>query len=580
VPGGPEQARTSRREAERCESHVVDADFESTVTQADAFASVLHDAGVREIFTLCGNHLLDAYRALVDRGITLIGVRSEGAAITAADGYARATKRLGVALVTGGPGHTNAITGLAGANSSGSPVLLLSGAPPAGRPGAGAHQELDQVSPVRSLCKWAAQVDERASLVPMLRAAIAAATRMPAGPAHLSVPASFLAGPAAEPSPAARGPVPPAPHAEGTVVSAGWVGERLAGASRPAAVVGAGAYFEDTEAAIAQFCRDHAIPVFTMDCARGAIPDDNELCFGYPDEPMNPAAAALRQSDLVLLFGHRVDFRFGFGAVFDPAAQIIEVSHDPRQLGVADERTFSVPGPTGVVLAELGARLKDTSRRFAGWLATVQASVPVAAAEYEISGHESTPFDPGTVARVIRDAISPEASVALDAGDFVQWCRALLTPGGSGQWLRAGRMSTCGSGLPLAVGAAVGRRAPVIAIVGDGSMGYHVAELETMARRGLPVLVIVGSNQAWGLELNLQNSLFDPSYGEVSRLGPVDYAAIAAGFGVESFQVSGLSMLAEQVRRFCRDPHPMLIDLPVTLEPSPLTQSIIAHGGV
>jgi acetolactate synthase-1/2/3 large subunit len=558
----------------------VDANDTTAATQADAFAGALYDAGVREIFTLCGNHLLDAYRALVDRGITLIGVRSEGAAITAADGYARATKRLGVALVTGGPGHTNALTGLAGADAAGTPVLLLSGAPPAGRAGAGAHQELDQVTPMRSVCKWAAQVDRAEALVPLLRAAIAAATSMAAGPAHLSVPVNFFAGPAAagqdEHRDGADGLAPVTGRANGPVMDTDWLRGRLDGAARPVAVVGAGAYFEDAEAAIAEFCRNNAIPVFTMDCARGAIPDDNELCFGYPDEPMNPVAAALGKADLVLLFGHRVDFRFGFGTVFDPSATIVEVSHDPRQLGVVDERTVSVPGPVGKVLVQLGGK----PRRFAPWLATVQATVRADDDAGQIPDDATAPFDPGAVARVIRSAATTEVSVAMDAGDFVQWCRALFIPHGSGQWLRTGRMSTCGSGLPLALGGAVGRRAPVIAITGDGSLGYHVAELETIARLNLPVLCIVGTNQAWGLELNLQNSMFGPAYGEVSRLGDVDYAAIAAGFGVASSRVSSLSELAEQVDGFCRDPRPMLIDVPVTLEPSPLTKSIIANGGI
>lgn len=584
----------------------MNANDTAVATQADAFAGALDDAGVREIFTLCGNHLLDAYRALVDRGISLIGVRSEGAAITAADGYARATKRLGVALVTGGPGHTNAITGLAGADAAGTPVLLLSGAPPAGHKGAGAHQELDQLASVRSLCKWAAEVDSAEALVPMLRAAIAAATATAAGPAHLSVPANFLAGPAVRQEDQPRGkdgidgmvPVTgrPAGRPSGRTMDAEWLRARLEAASRPVAVVGAGAYFENAETSIAEFCRDHAIPVFTMDCARGAIPDDNELCFGYPDEPMNPAAAALRKADLVLLFGHRVDFRFGFGSVFDPSAWIVEISHDPRQLGVVGDRTVSVPGPVTEVLAQIGGNPvggTSPSRRFAPWLATVRAaaqSAAQAAAQAAahaaangaggIPGDAAPPFDPAAVARVIQAETTPEVSVALDAGDFVQWCRALLTPRGSGQWLRTGRMSTCGSGLPLAMGGAVGRRAPVIAITGDGSLGYHVAELETMARLNLPVLCVVGANQAWGLELNLQNSMFGPAYGEVSRLGTVDYAAIAAGFGVASARATSLEALAEQVRGFCRDPRPMLIEVPVTLEPSPLTKSIIANGGV
>lgn len=553
--------------------------------QADVLAELLFEAGVRDIFTLCGNHLLDAYRALVDRGITLVGVRSEGAAVAAADGYARSTRRLGVALVTGGPGHTNGITALVTAHTASSPVLLLSGSSDTRHRGGGAHQEIDQVAGVAAYTKWADEVASAEQLVPMLAEAIKQARTTPTGATHLSLPLNVLAARAAgqettaEVGPALSVQQPPDPApADVTAMAA-----VLAAAQRPIALLGAGAYFEQAEHAVAEFCAARCIPVFTLDSARGALPDDDEWCFGYPDPEMNPAAAVVAQADAVLLFGHRLDFRFGYGGSFASTARIVEINPDPAALGVVDERVLQVPGATALVLAQVLAGL-SAENVAGGWIDSIRASNTPVEAERRHSVHPvdqaDGALDPEAVAEVLRAHIPHAASVAFDSGDFVQWCRAILAASGPGQWLRPGRMSTCGEGLPLAVGAAVGRAKPSVVIVGDGSLGYHVAELETAARYALPLLCVVGNNQAWGLELNLQNAMYAERYAEVSTLGAVDYPAVAAGFGIEGYHARSLAQLAQHVDDFAARPRPMLVEVPVTLRPSPVTRAIIERGSV
>lgn len=549
--------------------------------QADVFADVLHDAGVEDVFTLCGNHLLDAYRALVDRGINLVGVRSEGAAVMAADGYARATRRLGVALVTGGPGHTNGVTGLATAQTSSSPVLLVSGSSDVGHRGDGAHQELDQVAGVAAYTKWAGEALTPAGFAGRIADAIVSARSAPTGATHLSVPLDVMGAPAGDvdveavlrEAEAAHGAAPADPEQTARFV------EILTTAERPVLLFGAGAYFERAEEAIAEFGRTLSVPIFTLDSARGVVPDDDLWNFGYPDPEMNPKATAIADADVVVLCGHRIDFRFRYGGSFPAAKHIVEINPDPQQLGAVQDNAVQVPGSTAGVLGLARQQVPGSAVR-QEWLRAVRgllrrADVDIADVE---DGGEA--LDPEAVARVLRDHLPASASVALDSGDFVQWCRAVLRAAGPGQWLRPGRMSTCGAGLPLALGAAIGRRQPSVVVVGDGSLGYHVAELETAARYGLPLLCVVGDNQAWGLELNLQNAMYDERYGEVSTLSQVDYPAIAAGFGVEGHHVPDLGVLAELVDDFAHRPRPLLIEVPITLRPSPVTRAIIERGSV
>lgn len=548
--------------------------------QSDVFAEVLYAAGARDVFTLCGNHLLDAYRALVDRDINLIGVRSEAAAVFAADGYARATRRLGVALVTGGPGHTNGLTGLATAHAANSPVLLVSGSSDTRHRGGGAHQELDQVAGAAPYAKWAQEAGTPDGLAGCVAEAVVSARGAPSGAVHLSIPLDVFAAPAGEVDAAAVLAQAHTEHAAPTVdpQEVARLVELVDVAQRPVLLFGGAAYFEHADEAVGAFGSALSIPIFTLDSARGAITDDGELCFGYPDPEMNPAAAMIADADLVVLCGHRVDFRFRYGAAFADTARIVEINPDSRQPGIVDDRVVLVRGATGDVLEKAQQQLAPSTARQT-WLASVRESTgdarPAPAAE---PGEHA--LDPEAVARVLRDHLPAAASVALDSGDFVQWCRAVLRAPGPGQWLRPGRMSTCGAGLPLGVGAAVGRGRPSVVVVGDGSLGYHVAELETAARLELPLLCIVGDNHAWGLELNLQNAMYAERYGRVSMLSEVDHVAVASGFGVEAHHVASLERLAELVGDFSRLPRPMLLEVPVTLRPSPVTQAIIERGSV
>jgi acetolactate synthase-1/2/3 large subunit len=140
-------------------------------------------------------------------------------------------------------------------------------------------------------------------------------------------------------------------------------------------------------------------------------------------------------------------------------------------------------------------------------------------------------------------------------------------------------MSTCGSALPLAIGAAVATGGPVLAVVGDGSLGYHVSEFETISRLNLPVVCVVGNNHAWGLEYNLQAALYGSEYVVASRLGEVHFASVASAMGVRSYSVATLNELELRVRESLADAVPTLIEVQVTLAPSPLTQAVINKDG-
>jgi acetolactate synthase I/II/III large subunit len=546
---------------------------------ADAIADVLIERRVDVVFTLCGNHLLPLYRALVDRGVRLLDTRTEASAVFAADGYARTSRRPGVALVTGGPGFTNGLTGLVTAHTAGSPVLLLSGASELARRGAGLHQEIDQVAPARTLAKFSAEATSADDVGALVRDALATSAASPSGAGSLVLPLDVLEGETASPRVGAR--VALTAESDLDDASLAIATSALNEARRPLMIVGQGAYWSRAEDAVAEYCHRASVPILTMDVARGSVPEDGQMCFGYPDTNLRRIGDLIGDADTVVVLGRPIDHRFGRAGDLFGTARIVVVGADPALPGHrgADVTCVAMPVPEFVKAIDGHIRPNLISER-TEWLERLRHAYQASALRRADQPGPGAPLDPGAVAWAIDDVVPPDTAISLDSGDFVQWCRAIVRARGTGKWLRSGRMSTCGSGLPMAIGAAVASRSTVLAVTGDGSLGYGIADLETIARHDLPVVCVVGNNQAWGLEYNLQDQLYGPSYRVASQLGRVDFAAVARGFGVDALTVSSIEEFRAALAEGLAGSRPMLVEVPMTRAPSPLAQAVIERGGV
>ena len=541
-------------------------------------AAALLRSGVDTVFTLCGNHILPAYQGLIDLGVDLVDTRTEAGAVMAADAHARTTRRPAVALVTGGPGHTNALTGLATAHTVGSPVVLLSGSADMRLTGRGAQQELDQVGSARPLCKWATEVIDVAAIPDAIADAFTTAMSAATGAVHLSFPADVLSAPAPGRLPLPPLPDPrPRPEVPAPVIDR--VADVLRRAERPVVIVGSGAYMHRADEALEALADTAGLPVFTIDLAHGMLAG-HPCTMGYADPALNGAARLIADSDVVLLLGKWLDFRLRFGApeVIAADATVVQIATDPAELGRNRDPTLGAFGDIAAFTAGLAERLTGNGLEVAAWSDKLAAAVgpPTGRGSEETAG-ALHPYD---VARTLAGCLPANTALTLDAGDFVAWCRSVLAPSGPGRWLRLGPMSTCGAAVPMALGLKRARPdEPVVVITGDGSVGYHLIEFEAAARQGLPFVAIVGNNQSWGIEQIFQRELYGEEYVRTTRLSDIRYDEVVRGLGGYGERVTSLDDLPAAVERALASGVPACLDIPVALVRSSLAEGVVARGG-
>ena len=545
---------------------------------AEILAKVLQDHGIDRVFTLCGNHTLRIYQALHEVGIRLIDCRNEAVAAMAADAAARVTRRPAVALVTGGPGLTNALTGLVTAHGADSPLILLSGQNATSLNGRGAQQELDQAAAAEAMCKWSDVVDDVSAIEAMVGHAFDVAASGTTGAVHLALPSNVMSAPKT----ATHGwAAPDLPDAVVDPADVSRVAARIRRAQRPVVIAGAGAYMSRAESGLATLVDRCDIPLFTIDTARGMVPDDHRCVVGYGDPSLNPAAELIVESDCVVLLGRRLDFRlrFGDGSVINADATLIDIRNAGASVDSNRERD-GVDTNIGEFLDALVPEL-DGYRAQDGWLERLQADNPL---RHQVTPGSavsaSSPAHPEAVVHALAGTLPDDAVLVFDAGEFVQWCRTGFEATGPGRWLRVGAMSTCGAGTGLAFGAAAtSPESPVILFTGDGSFGYYLSEFEAAARQGITFVAVVGNNAAWGLEQNLQEGLYGPEFVIASTLSPVRYSEAVQALGGYGEYVTSAAELPAAVVRAIKSGLPACIEIPVTPAPSPLTRAVIGRGG-
>jgi acetolactate synthase-1/2/3 large subunit len=540
-------------------------------TVADGVVAALLEAGVDVVFTLCGNHILPLQEAMRRRGMRCIGTRSEGAAVMAADAYGRVARQAGVALVTGGPGVANTTGALLTALGNQSPVVLLSGEPTTASVGRGAQQEADHVALTTGATKASLRVARADHAIERLREAFALAEHGRTGPVHVTFPVDIQQHPLPEGGVRSARPELTTPAVAPALVRA--VADHVRAARRPAVIAGAGVWQHGGEAGTAALAGDHRIPVFTLDSARGIVPDSAACMLGSADPGLNPAASHLALADCVIIAGRDADFRLGYGSLFGYEPVLVHVDPDVRALGRnLPEGAVLCAGDPAAFLADLAVELGD-HRVDAEWIDAIAAVAAVAVSPATNGAGQH----PGDVADVIaRVGVRAGAVFALDCGEFVQWCRQRIPAENAGGWLRLGPQATCGAGLPFGLGAQAARpETPVIVVAGDGGIGYHVAELETALRCGLPITVVVGQDGAWGIERSLQTGVYGDQAAFTSDLTATDFTLVARGFGVEGVRADGPDALESALSEAIAAREPRLVQVAIENRRSTGTDRLI-----
>jgi acetolactate synthase-1/2/3 large subunit len=561
-----------------------------TDTGADRVLGALRRQGVDMLFGLCGDHVNPIFVAAARHGIRIIDARHESAAVHMADGYARVTGRPGVSVVTGGPGHTNSVTGIATAQAAGSPVIAISGSYEPEQAGRLAFQEMDQEGIVRPLAKQARLVSTGADIEPAVEEAFEAALSGRPGPVHLSLPLGVLSRPAEAARGAAAGrsapsAAPPRADRAGDLLPDPRLVHdllgRLGSAERPVLIVGSGAFWSGAAGALKLFVEAAHLPCFTIDLARGLLSDEHPLCFGYADPILNAAARAFQEADFVLIVGKRVDFRLGFGGprVFHPQATLAQVDIRAEEFGRNRPVQLSIQADARATLEALAASIGGAAWPEKPWIEDLRRRRKVWRESWR-EGEDSneSPLHPLRVCREAREALNPDSAVVIDGGDWPQWPRMTLQARGPGQWMRLGALGTVGAGLPLALGACAGRPGRrTVLFIGDGGMGFHLAELHTAARHNFDLSVIVGNDEGWGMEREIQSALYGAGAVTGCELGPVRYDEAARALGMRAERVERAADLRAALERHLGGRGPALIDVRLRKgSVSPLTAASIA----
>jgi thiamine pyrophosphate-dependent acetolactate synthase large subunit-like protein len=495
-------------------------------------AKALKAENVPYIFTLCGGHVMPIYDGCFDEGIRTIDVRHEQTAAHAADGWARVTGRPGVAVVTAGPGLTDAVTGVASAHRANIPMLIFGGQGPRPFADMGSLQDMNHVELMRPITKWAVSVPEGRRLAEYVSMAFRIATTGLPGPVYLEMPIDQLFNTYDE----ERLTFPTNYRTEAGIAGDPRYVERafelLRKAQRPVALVGSQLRWSKRREAYPVFAKTFGLPIYVNGLGRGSLPPDHPHFFSQTRKD------ALKQADVVLIFGTPLDFRLGYGreSHFNPAAALIQVDLDGGEIGRNRPIDVGIVGDTGIVMEQLTALA--TAEGFSAamvkpWLDQMrqreQQKWDRMRAEMD---SDATPINPLRACKEIADALGPDAIAIGDGGDFVATAASVLRIHEQGHWLDPGPLGTLGVGPGYAMAAKLAKPQSRVAIVyGDGSFGLHGLEFEAMVRQKINVVGIIGNDAAWQQIRRGQVQLYGEERAVATALSFAHYERVVEAVG-------------------------------------------------
>ena len=532
-------------------------------TTAAVIVRFLQSQGVTRVFTLCGGHIMPIFMRAASQGIRIIDVRDERAAVYMAHAHAELTGELGVALVTAGPGCTNAITGIANAHIARAPVLVLCGAPPRAQENRGALQDLPHAELVRPLTRYARTVREPALVLQELGEAVARALGHGGdpGPVFLDFPGDVLAAQVPQAMQLPEHLVPrsapllmPEPLAVAHAVELLWT------ARRPLVISGRGAR--------------GAGPLLTQLLDRtGALYLDTGESRGLVADTHPSVVAAMRgsvmgEADVVLTVGRRLDFQLAYGspAVFG-AARFIRIADAPSEL--RDNRRGSVElyaqpaAALAAILASAGNRTPDVDR---AWASAVRRKHEDRVEKLRSAMRNAPPdsngrMHPNQLLAALQKHMASDAIIVADGGDFLSFARVGLS---ATTYMDPGSLGCIGIGTAFGIAASLAfPERQVIVATGDGAFGFNAMEIDTAVRHQAKLLVVVANNGAWQIEVNDQQDRFSNVVG--TRLQFADHAAMARAFGMHGQRVERTEDLDAAITSALQHT-PSLLDVVVSTE--------------
>ena len=546
---------------------------------AELFVQAALELGIDTIFTLVGDHLNELLAAAARHGMRIVDMRHESGVTHAADAWARVHRKPALSLVTGGPGHTNSLTGIATAMLAGSPLIAVSGSRPSTLAGRQAFQDIDQIGMARPVVKWAAEPSNAAEIPALLRHAYQVADAGRKGAVHLTIPVDLFAGGtgllACPAESGERSTTLDRPEGISHAVSL------LRSAQRPVIIAGSGIWWSHAEASLRDFIERTNLPLYTITMARGTVPDDHPLVMGYADPALNHAVQTVfREADLFLVIGKRIDYRLALGGarLFPPAARFIQVDIHQQELGLNRPLEIGICADARLTLEALTDAAGAAPWPAGPWLDRVralrdewQAKLAAAAAD------GASPLHPAALFAELKESLPRDVLYSWDGGDFAHWGRSLLPALHPGGWLRLGPLGTIGSSLPNAIALQMAHpQRPVMAITGDGALGFYLAEMDTIVRHRLPIVLIVGNDAGWGLERELQCAAIPGAPTVACELQASRYDLVMQAFGGGGETIDRLEQVRPALARAFAAGGPYCLNVRIRGVRSPFTDWQVA----
>ncbi len=533
------------------------------MTGAQLLIRSLIDEGTEHIFGYPGGAVIPIYDVIYDAPIKHVLTRHEQGAAHAADGYARATGKVGVCLATSGPGATNLVTGLSTAYMDSIPMVAITGQVPLPMIGNDSFQEADIYGISIPVTKYNYMVKDVRDLQRIIKEAFYIAKTGRPGPVLIDIPKDIQLTEVEY-----RTDVPMTlsglePETAADPADIDLIIDFLMSARRPVIYAGGGVISSGAGEELTRFVNKRKIPITTTLMGKGIYPEDLDLSLGMLGmHGTKYANFTIHESDLIIALGVRFDDRVaGNVKKFAPLAKIIHIDIDPAEFEKRMPVDLTVEGDLKVILAALNDNPKTRTRE--GWLERVARLKE----QHALTWEKDETVKPQQIIETLGDITKGEIVLTTDVGQHQMWAALYYKTNTPRRFITSGGAGTMGYGFPAAVGAVVGKpELPVVAITGDGSFQMCIQELATVKMHNLPVKIFLFNNGFLGMVRQWQEIFHDKRYSSTILTDNPDFCIVAKGYGIPSFRVTEASEVRPMIEKVLAMDGPVLVDFVVTPE--------------
>jgi acetolactate synthase-1/2/3 large subunit len=549
----------------------------SIVTGSHLISKSLKMEGVKNIFTLAGDHVLPALDVMSDEGFHIYDTRHEQAAVHMADAWGRLTGKLGVALYTT-PGFANAIPGLANALHSESPLLSISGCAELEELGRGAMQEIDQVGMAAPTTKYSRMVTDPKRIPDLIAEAVRIAFDGRRGPVHLTIPVDVQQMEVDEDDVTFYHPAQyrPKQSSAASSIQVKEAVELMRQAERPLIVLGSAGSYSGSGVELEHLIETIKFPLMSEGDARGLVADTHPYSRGFFDSGLNKAARRIAETDLLILMGRKQDLVVGYAMapVVPKEAKIIQIDPDGSVIGRNRGVDVGIVGDISEVAKQLANEASKYKWSHLEWLDVLKNDQESQARDLQEIALEESPMHAAYVHQIVARHLQDDDILVFDGGDFCHFGRAYYQSNVENSWWYLPTLGMLGQALPTAMAAKIAypdRR--VIMFTGDGAFGFNGLEYDTAVRHNIPIVGIMGNDSAWGIDRQIQLGVFGKPV--ATDLLPSRYDQIVKALGGHGELVEHPAELPDALERAFKLERPALLNIRIKNAISPRAEAAV-----